>query len=114
MSYKDLADRVCAASPEEFREIELLVQQAINPEYADIDAGLFAFLVKYGGHPKCLSDLNAAAAIVPEPGKWSITAGHDGDWQACVWLVDGLGLNWLTAPTPAQALTAAALLAREA
>lgn len=29
MSYKDLADRVCAASPEEFREIEALTVAAL-------------------------------------------------------------------------------------
>jgi hypothetical protein len=56
--------------------------------------------------------LDAARTLVPPPGKWSITAGQSGDWQACVWLKDGLALDWRSSVTPALALTAAALRVR--
>jgi hypothetical protein len=58
-----------------------------------------------------VGSLDAAMTLVPSPGKWSVTAGHKGDWQACVW-VEGAGfMDWRSAASPALALTAAALRA---
>lgn len=60
------------------------------------------------------ASLDAAMSLVPEPHKWSITAGHSGDrWQAWVWSLDR-GPNWHEAATPTLALTAASLRARAA
>jgi hypothetical protein len=62
--------------------------------------------------PKFTGSVDAAATLVPAPGKWSVTAGHKGGWQACVW-IEGAGfLDWRSAATPALALCAAALRAR--
>ncbi|RVT93738.1 hypothetical protein [Sphingomonas crocodyli] len=62
--------------------------------------------------PHYTASLDVAMTLVPEPRKWSITAGHYGDWQACVWAIDDFQLDWHSAATPALALTSAALKAR--
>ena len=59
--------------------------------------------------------LDDAVEMVPEGGKWSITASYgEGRWEAWVWLADGAPPDWREAATPALALTAAALRARAA
>ena len=75
-------------------------------------AGKYAAMGDIGRVPVYTRSIDAAVTLVPEPGKWSITAASGGHWEAAVWLVDGTNLDWIKAATPALALCAAALKAR--
>lgn len=115
---RELADR-CEAATGPDRELDGAVLIAIGHAQR---RGSFTFWMNAAGStnelvgsgcPRYTASLDAAMTLVPEPHKWAITASsHDGGWQAWVWQIEG-GPNWHEAATPALALTAAALRARD-
>jgi len=115
-AYRDLADRVEGATV-----AALVLDEAVGLVFFDGAKTDVTGIIQIGQIerrpfrvPAYSASLDAARSLVPEPGKWSITSGTRGGWEAAVWLVDGLALDWRTAATPALALTAAALRAHAA